>query len=214
MLSTEWGSLREEECIKFLDADDPTIIGEMAHVIAKKPDGPRGTATGGDNTYDNLILLCPTHHTEIDKAPAGVFPVAVIQGWKKAHEDRVRNSFLSPQFCDQKQLGVAIKRLMLTNQSAWERYGPESDEARKNPLSNLHKIWELRKLDTIVPNNRRIVRMIEQNQDLFDIADYEACTHFVEHAEGFERNCYVRTEGVPRFPPNFEKVIDRYAGTQ
>jgi hypothetical protein len=64
-----------EVCIKFLAAD-PTVIGEMAHVIAKKPGGPRGVVTGGEDTYENLVLLCPTHHTEVDKSPPGAFPPA------------------------------------------------------------------------------------------------------------------------------------------
>ena len=41
-----------EVCIKFL-ADDPTVIGEMAHVIAKSPAGPRGVVAGGE---DNLAV--------------------------------------------------------------------------------------------------------------------------------------------------------------
>lgn len=43
------------ECIRFLDAGDPTVIGEMAHIIANKPDGPRGQPEGGEDTYENLI---------------------------------------------------------------------------------------------------------------------------------------------------------------
>ncbi len=63
-----------DDCVKFFGAD-PTIIGEMAHVIARQPKGRRGVPGGGSNSYDNLILLCPTHHTEIDKAPEGAeFP--------------------------------------------------------------------------------------------------------------------------------------------
>ena len=62
----------DEPCIRFL-TDDPTVIGEMAHVIAKSPDGPRGVSDGGSDTYQNLILLCPTHHTEVDKAAPGTF---------------------------------------------------------------------------------------------------------------------------------------------
>lgn len=203
-----------DECVKFLDATNPTIIGEMAHVIAKRPDGPRGIPEGGADSYENLILLCPTHHTEIDKAPEGVFTVEVIHEWKRAHEQQVKDSFRSPRFSNRKDLAMAIKRLLVKSKSAWAQYGPESNEAARNPLSNLHEIWTLRKLDTVVPNNRRIVQMIEFNQELIDINDYSVAAKFVEHAEGFERNCYVRTEGVPRFPIDFEGLIDRYAGIQ
>lgn len=202
----------EQECIRFLDASDPTVIGEMAHVIAKQPGGPRGRPEGGSDSYENLILLCPTDHTEIDKAPEGVFPPELIHQWKRAHEERVRNSFLSPKLASRKELAEVILRLLMTNKAAWHQYGPESEEAERNPMSNLAQIWALRKLDTIVPNNRRIIRLIEQNHDLIELADYSTCARFIEHAEGFERNCYTRTEGMPRFPVQFEEIMSRYAG--
>jgi hypothetical protein len=202
----------EEECIKFLDEHDLTSIGEMAHVIAKQPAGSRGLPSGGENTYEYLILLCPTHHRQIDKAPEGIYSSELMRKWKKAHEEHVNNSFLNLRYSDRLQLAVAIKRLLLKNKIAWEQYGPGSQDAKNNPMSNMHEIWTLRKLDTIVPNNRQIVLMIEQNKDYFEIADYKTCVHFIEHAEGFERDCYVRTESVPRFPIDFERMIDRYFG--
>jgi hypothetical protein len=197
-----------------LDSADPTVIGEMAHVIAKRPDGPRGQAGREQYTYENLILLCPTHHTEIDKAPEGAFPAAQIQEWKRLHEERVRNSFLSPRYPDRRNLASAIQRLLIENKAAWQQYGPESALAQRNPMSNVAGLWQLRKLDTVVPNNRRIIRLIEQNRELIDVIDYPCCMRFVEHAEGFERNCYVRTEDVPRFPVDFEELVNRYGELQ
>ena len=203
-----------EECVKFLDDKDPTVIGEMAHVIAKKPEGPRGVPAGGDDTYENLILLCPTHHTEVDKAPEGFYSVEELLEWKERHEERVRQSFLSPRFTDRTELATAIKTLLIENKVIWQQYGPESEEAQRNPLSNLHKVWTLRKLSTIVPNNRKIILIIQHNKDLFRINDLEPCIQFIEHAEGFERNCFMRTEGIHRFPQAFQEVIDRYVGQE
>ena len=77
-------------------------------------------------------------------------------------------------------------------------------------MSNLVEIWNLRKLDTIVPNNRKIINIIESNIELIDIGEIESCYGFIEHAEGFERNCYERTEGVLRFPKDFEEVVNKY----
>jgi 5-methylcytosine-specific restriction endonuclease McrA len=62
-------------------------IGEMAHVIARKPGGPRGKAGGGADDYANLILLCPTCHTRIDKAPEGEYPEPMLHEWKQEHEN-------------------------------------------------------------------------------------------------------------------------------
>ena len=145
-----------EQCIRFL-TDDPTVIGEMAHVIARRPSGPRGIATGGDDTYENLILLCPTHHTEIDKSPEGTFPAENLFAWKEEHEMRVTKALEAPKFATRRCLAVYVQRLLLQNYTVWKTCGPESDAAESNPLSNLAYIWSLRKLGTIIPNNRCIV---------------------------------------------------------
>lgn len=202
----------DEECIKFLDSNSPTIVGEMAHIIAEKPNGPRGVHGGGDDTYENLILLCPTHHTEVDKATSDVFPVKVLLQWKIEHEKEIQDSFQVAQFKTLKQLARAVKQLLIENKISWQQYGPDSNEARENPLSNLSKIWSLRKLDTIIPNNLKIINMIRRNKDLFTLSEYNFCSLFIEHAIGFEKNTYQRTEGVPRFPVEFERIIDHYAG--
>jgi hypothetical protein len=199
-----------EECIKFLK-DEATVVGEMAHVVAKKPAGPRGSATGGEDTYDNLILLCPTHHTDIDKAPEGTFSVELLLDWKAKHEARVRTALASPAFATMKELATWIQRLLIENRAVWKTYGPESLAAQSNPVSNLSEVWVLRKLSTVVPNNRKIINAIKKHADLFQPAEYETACTFIEHAEGFEASCYERREGVPRFPTEFEMTISRYA---
>lgn len=45
-------------------------IGEMAHIIARSPGGPRSVeGQSNNNSYDNLILLCSVHHKVVDSAP-------------------------------------------------------------------------------------------------------------------------------------------------
>lgn len=49
---------------------DKETLGEMAHIVAKSKDGPRGDSPlslKDRDKYKNLILLCPTHHSHIDK---------------------------------------------------------------------------------------------------------------------------------------------------
>jgi hypothetical protein len=41
-------------------------VGEQAHIVAESDNGPRGNSILSleeRNSYPNLILLCPTHHT-------------------------------------------------------------------------------------------------------------------------------------------------------
>ena len=76
---------------KHQDASHP--IGEQAHIIAKEPNGPRGKSvltTEERDHYSNLILLCPTDHVRIDKAPVD-FPVEKLHLLKAEHEDWVRS---------------------------------------------------------------------------------------------------------------------------
>jgi hypothetical protein len=196
-----------EECIKFLN-DEATVIGEMAHMIAQSESGPRGISGGGDDSYENLILLCPTHHKVIDKAPAGTFPVATLQDWKNNHERAVATSFDSPLFSLAGDLCRYIQRLLAENKVAWETYGPDSGHAQRNPVSNAKALWILRKMSLIVPNNRKIISALKRNATLLDGSAYATASAFMEHAEGFEHNCYDRTEGVSRFPHAFEEMIN------
>jgi len=198
------------DCIPFLDGDSPTIIGEMAHMIAKKPDGPRGISGGGDDKYENLILLCPTHHTIIDKAPEGVYSVELIKEWKRQHEEKINNYMRTIRYSNINELAKAIKRLLLKNHMVWLEFGPESDRARENPISNISDYWDLIKLSVIVPNNKRIISLVEAHEDIIEIDEYAICIDFIVHAELFEKSCYTVMENTKRFPIKFTEVIDSY----
>lgn len=195
------------DCLPFLDLDSPTVVGEMAHVIAKKEKGPRGRKGGGNDTYANLILLCPTHHTLVDKAPNNTFSIEMLLHWKANHERNIEQSLASPAFDDRDSLNQYIGKLMVENHACWLTYGPESAEARRNPNSTAGQIWQFRKLSLIVPNNRKAILAIHTNKDYFDSTEYAIACQFVEHAEGFESNCIEHVEGVPRFPTGFTEII-------
>src|SRR5579859_6404893 len=203
----------QQECITFANSET-TVVGEMAHVIAKKPSGPRGIAAGGEDTYENLVLLCPTHHTEVDKAPDGTYPPDLLMHWKQTHEAAVATALKSPHFSSRATLCWHIERLLAENKSLWATYGPESAAAQNNPYSNSYKLWRLRKLSTIIPNNRKIINAIQNNAHLLDQSAYGLACKFVEHAEGFEQSSCEKLEDVPRFPSDFEGMIHGCSKTQ
>ena len=71
---------------------NPYVLGEMAHIVDKSTDGPRGSTSIPESkldSYSNLILICPTHHAIIDKDP-GAYPVDLLRRLKAAHEEWVR----------------------------------------------------------------------------------------------------------------------------
>ena len=201
----------DKDCIVFVDENDPTVIGEMAHVIAKSPSGPRGVPGGGPDTYENLILLCPYDHRLVDKAPPGHFTEAELHRWKDEHETWVRERLRSPRYRTRKDLANALLRLLRKNYGTWKTYGPESEIAQANPVSNAVAVWTFRKLSTIVPNNRRIVGALEAHEEMFTADEYDVIVQFIEHAAGFEASAYERRDSVPRFPQAFQEMIARAA---
>lgn len=80
------------------EGGDASILGELAHIVAQQPDGPRGglPPPGGEiDGEGNLVLLCPTHHTQVDKE-AGRFTIERLVQVKTDHERWVTET-LSPR---------------------------------------------------------------------------------------------------------------------
>jgi hypothetical protein len=183
-------------------------IGEMAHVIAQSSSGPRAAGVAGNDTYDNLLLLCPTCHREIDKAPGDLFTEATLHEWKRTHEDRIRVLGLEVPFASFAELKQAVGILLNENYQIWKTMGPNSEVAKRAPLSNAHRLWELRRIDRIVPNNRRIINMVRANLKLLDKEQADAFAEFINHAESYEEHVYDRRDSYSLFPASFKKVFE------
>lgn len=90
-----WGrsGFRCANCKVELTANGPEdTIGEMAHIIAKSNDGPRGESDltpQQRDEYSNLILLCPTCHRVIDKKPIVEWTIERLKKMKSEHENLI-----------------------------------------------------------------------------------------------------------------------------
>lgn len=183
-------------------------VGEMAHIIGNKPTAARGTPDGGEDTYDNLILLCPTHHTHIDKAPEGTYTVEMLHKWKQQQEDIIRNAGKSLKFNNFEELRLAVSRLLISNKIVVEQFGPLSSIADEDPSSNIYLIWELQRVNKILPNNRKILNLIDSNEHLIeDISIIKLVEEFRIHVESYEKHVYHRLDSYPLFPKKFSEVF-------
>lgn len=75
-------------------SDKKHIVGEIAHIVSKKDDGPRGDPNLSlefKDSYENLILLCPNHHTLIDKS-LDKYTINFLHDLKNSHEVWVREN--------------------------------------------------------------------------------------------------------------------------
>ncbi len=67
-----------------------TVTGEVCHIRARSPDGPRYDPTQTDeerHAFENLVLMCPVHHRIVDADP-GTYTVEKLLGIKARHEAR------------------------------------------------------------------------------------------------------------------------------
>jgi hypothetical protein len=65
----------------------------IAHIIADSPDGPRGDSILSPKLakdFNNLMLLCPTHHKLVDDNP-DIYPVELLQKYKQEHENPIEH---------------------------------------------------------------------------------------------------------------------------
>ncbi len=77
--------------------DTNALVGNIAHIIAQRANGPRGNASVSRqqlDSYENLILLCPTHHLQVDKDPV-TWTVEALTKMKVSHEEWVKSRLIA-----------------------------------------------------------------------------------------------------------------------
>ena len=69
------------------ELDCASTLAEECHIRPQSPRGPRGTdvSVGDINVYDNLLLLCPNHHKEVD-CHRNTYPIERLRAIKADHE--------------------------------------------------------------------------------------------------------------------------------
>lgn len=76
------------------EIDDESVIGDVCHIVAESPSGPRGDSPLSLEQrakYDNLILLCKVHHKIVDDQ-SDTHSVERLKEIKTTHEQWVRES--------------------------------------------------------------------------------------------------------------------------
>lgn len=91
----------DNKCVvEATESDQAATIGQIAHIFAHSKDGPRPNPDGfteTTNLYENLILLCSTHHDLVDKQ-ANTYTVTELKKWKEDHEAWVRRRLATEEF--------------------------------------------------------------------------------------------------------------------
>ncbi|MFJ7921548.1 HNH endonuclease [Lysinibacillus fusiformis] len=105
-----------------------------------------------DNSFENLIILCPNCHTNFDKN--GAFSVGNVKTWKRIREDEFV-SFFSKEYDTFEDLKSEIVPLLLHNQAIFENYYLEAKR----------ELWDISE-GKILSNNRILRSILKQNSKL------------------------------------------------
>jgi len=80
--------------------DPQAIVGDECHIVSKKESGPRSYKSNPTELdldgYDNLLLLCKTHHKLVDDQP-GKYDITELRSIKSNHEQWVRQSLVGKE---------------------------------------------------------------------------------------------------------------------
>ncbi len=164
------------------ETDDESLIGQECHIIAKKPNGPRGDASFAEeklDKYENLILMCSNHHKLIDDQPA-TYTVEKLKETKLLHEQWVRDSLgafdCQKQRDDEYYAAYIDKWIELSNLNNWKTWSfylvssgsPELWIDIDKDLKELKdwvfsRIWPLRypRLENAFVNFRRVLQDLQ-----------------------------------------------------
>jgi len=194
---------------------EPHTIGEMAHIKGKRPNALRHDAaqsTHERDDYTNLILLCPTHHTTVDKVEnLQSFSVEILHAIKSEHEAYISSRLDTAEIHEKHDVAQLVFPMQKENFEVFSNFGPKSRIARRNPDSDAHQIWLSERLSTIVPNNRKIATLVTEFMSLFLPEEQVILQNFLLHVRTYEHWVLdeVSYEGVVRFPSEFADLIER-----
>lgn len=118
------------------------------------------------------------------------------------------NSEYKPEF-NRRELKGEIGKILAENRVIYKMYGP-TDANKVDLFSKKPCIWKEKALNNIVPNNRRIVQLLESNSSLLTGEEFEVFIAFKLHADGFESNQKKKEKisEYPMFPEEIHSILN------
>src|SRR5690554_3906811 len=129
-------------------------IAERAHIIPYG-NGPRieqkPDANFDVNSFENLIMLCPTCHSIIDKNEKA-YPRELLLVWKTNHLAAIVKKQGIIEYATRKEIRQVIEAIILENKTIWQSYAPvDGDYFEYDPESTSAQVWKKRMRSIILP---------------------------------------------------------------
>ncbi len=209
---------RRELVMDETETDDPSIIGEECHIIAREDDGPRGDINFPKeqrDLYGNLILLCNVHHKIVDDQE-NFYTVESLKEMKNSHEEWVRQSLsidrqkLKDDLVYSTYIDELVQKIDLENWRSWTSGlislgQPKIEKQKLKELEDV-KTWLFSRVmpNTYVELENAFNNFMLVLQDLINI--------FYKHA--IEVKGYYKTEKIYKIdrwdPELYNKLYKEY----
>lgn len=164
------GKCMNPDCQMDLFADDGDIM-ERAHITPY--------CETADNSFDNLVILCPNCHTNFDKNHA--FSPAEVLSWKQIRRDEI-NRLFAKKYTTFDDLKEVVAPILSENKTIYENYY----------IGNIKSLWDKFEAKLLV-NNRKLKTILQNNSQLIqkhsnkDYSNLECVHQFLLHIEEFEQ---------------------------
>jgi hypothetical protein len=138
-----------------------------------------------------------------------VYTDAVVIEWKSQHRQRIATEFGVKQFSTRREARDSIEGLIEENRTIFETYGPLAED-QFNPESELPAQWRRKVLTRIVPNNRRLLQILNANKNHLLAGERRTLEVFRQHVDDLEAR-HLREPnfvGGVRFPSAINHIFE------
>lgn len=106
------------------------------------------------------------------------------------------------------ELRKEIKELLSENAMVFKMYGP-TEVNKADITTQKHKAWRNLAQEIIVPNNEKIIKLLDENISLLTEDEKETLIQFKIHAKGFKDNQFrkERIAEYPQFPIKMNDIL-------
>lgn len=207
------GYCQNPQCVRrlFIDTKSGVIhVAEQAHVFAAMAGGPRDKPELTEEArgrYENIVLLCPTCHTMVDKAEAD-FPAELLSQWKADHVAKIARLFGAARYGSRAEVRDAIDPLLQENKAIFDQLNPNL-AYQDNPEAEEALKWQGAVRDRIIPNNRRVLAILDENREHLASGEGGILEQFRQHV--LDQEARHMTDVAPgdqqRYPPAMATIM-------
>ncbi|MGH1524210.1 hypothetical protein ACRAWC_09305 [Leifsonia sp. L25] len=143
----------------------------------------------------------------IDRAEED-FPEDLLQSWKTSHLEKIEAALGVNSFPSREAARAAIEPMLIQNWKIFETRGPHNDY-QFDPESEQARMWQRDMTETVIPNLRAVLRVLDANRDFLTLDEKQTLEEFRLHVRDMEGRHVKHEPGLvtQRYPSGMEDIL-------